>query len=540
MNVFGSRAITVGRSIRGALPPSLFGYLRRCVTIDTRSLAAFRIVAALLIIVDVLLRSRNFHFYYTDDGIVTQEVAMRYLPEDAVSVFFLTNDTTLIAGLFALHALFAVVLLVGYKTRLATALSFLFVISLDHHNPFVLSYADTLFRMLLFWALFLPLGERWSIDAHQRNRSPRTAVASLPAAAIMLQMVYMYAVNAMHKFPSPLWQSGEAAIVVMGIDEMTFLLGDVMRTFPTLLQIGGRTWFYALLAAPLLILLYGRARYPHLLVLVVGHLSFALTVRIGAFAYVAVTGLLVFLQPRFWEDATAASARLRLPARPLHANKTCSGRWLAERLPGRLVDFTARDLLVRRTLTLLVGVAMIGLFVYPAFSLAAEGPSLEENPLPGENPLEEAAANWRIDQASWSIFAGPGPRRVDRYYVFPAETDDGEVIDVYNERLMTYDRPGRRLQRQHGTYRERFFMNNVRAGGQYSPLSARYVRHICETWPGTHGTELAHVNMYAVTEHITIDTIDDPAARDRSIDRIARHGCGDRGWKDIAPPEDGS
>lgn len=135
-------------------------YARRCVTIDPSSLAAFRAAAALLILADVALRSRNFHFYYTDDGVVPEALARAYVGEGAVSVFFLTSDPGVIAELFALHALFAVLLLVGYKTRLATASSFLFVISLDHHNPLVLSYADTLFRMLLFWALFLPLGER--------------------------------------------------------------------------------------------------------------------------------------------------------------------------------------------------------------------------------------------------------------------------------------------------------------------------------------------------------------------------------------------
>ena len=441
---------------------------------DARSLAAFRIVVALLIIADVALRSRNFHFYYTDTGVVTQELAELYTRDGAISVFYFTSDPTLIAGLFVLHVLIAVVLLVGYKTRIAMALSFLFVVSIDHHNPLVLSYADTLFRMLLFWALFLPLGERWSIDALQRDRPPRESVASLATAAIMIQMITMYFVNANNKYPSDLWHSGEAAIIVMGIDEMTFLLGDFMRNLPLFLQIGGRTWFYIMLASPLLLLLYGRARYPLLLLFVGGHASFAITVRIGAFPYVALLGLITFLQPRFWADLRSLLTRMRVDQRlaALRTDVTQAGGFLARKLPGRLIDFPYRDQHARDVLTVLVVIFMIGLFVLPAFAMAAEGPYLEENPLPDENPIEDATEALSVTQPPWGIFAGPGPRSVDRYYVFPAETADGDVFDIYNERPMTYDRPGQELQHQHDAYRKRFYMNSIRRAGPHGQAPA--------------------------------------------------------------------
>ena len=522
-------------TVRRRLPASVPEYVRLCFTVDSRSLALFRIAVASLIVADVALRSRNFHFYYTDDGVVPQEFAESYLRDGAVSIFFHTNDPTVIAALFGLGALVALALLVGYKTRAATVLSFLFVISLDHHNPLVLSYADVLFRMLLFWAIFLPLGERWSIDAIQRERPSRPSVTSWATAAIAIQMVFMYFVNAMNKFPSPLWHSGEAAIIVMGIDEMTFLLGNFTREFPTLLQIGGFVWFHIMLVSPLLILLYGRARYPLLLLFVGGHASFAITVRIGAFPYVAIAGLLVFLQPRVWADGSMLVDRLGVgrEARRGRAAFETVGHRLGDLLPGPLFDPPERDDVVAGVLSILVIVAMIGLFVLPGLALAAEGPYVEESPLPEENPVEEFTAKFGVAQPTWGIFAGPGPRNVDRYYVFPARTADGEEIDVYNDRPLSYDRPGQQLQHQHSTYRERFYMNSIRRAGSTGLAAELYADHLCTSWADERGVELTHVNMYVVQERITIDTIDDPDERERTIDQLSRHSCGDDGPIDI-------
>ena len=196
----------------------------RAIRIDTRSLAVFRIACGLLVIADVLLRSRNFTFFYTESGVVPQSVAMALSAENAFSVYHVTTDPTLIAALFVVTALVALQLVVGYRTWLVTVLTFLLVVSLDHHNPLVLSYADVLFRLLLFWAIFLPLGERWSIDALRTDSSPRTGVASIASGAILAQIVYMYVANGYHKTESALWTGGEATPLIMGLDNTTFLL----------------------------------------------------------------------------------------------------------------------------------------------------------------------------------------------------------------------------------------------------------------------------------------------------------------------------
>ena len=356
----------------------------------------------------------------------------------------------------------------------------------------------------------------------------------------MAQMVFMYLTNALYKYPSSLWHSGEAAIIALGADEITILFGKTAIAFPTFLQVGGRLWFFLLVCSPLLILLVGRARYPAIALLAAGHLSFALTVRIGAFPFVALLGLLVFVQPRWWADARSVvqqfAGKSRLPVGITHATRY--GTRLATVLPGEILPFRGRDQVVRRILSVIVVVAMMGFLVHPGVVLIAEESGVGDPEMIPANPADNVAANWGIAQPTWDIFANPGPREYDRYFVFPAKTTDGDIFDIYNERKMTYERPGEALEGQYDTYRERFFMNTVRGMGDDTLISESVSQHLCDTWEDAHGIEIQYINMYEVREDITVETADDPANRTRSASRFAMTECGTRGGEVFALPED--
>ncbi|AGB39718.1 HTTM domain-containing protein [Natronococcus occultus] len=522
---------------------ALAGRLRRAVAnrvrIDTRTLAAFRVLAGLLIIADLLLRSRNFSFYYTNDGAVPQSLAQAMSSEGAISIYHYTTDPTVIAGLFVLQGLIAVQLIVGYKTRIATILSFLLVVSLDHHNPLVLSYADTLFRLLLFWAIFLPLGERWSIDAVHADREPRKGIASVASALILAQMVVMYIVNGYHKAHDELWTSGEATPLIMGLHDTTFFLAPYLREFQTLLQIGGLTWFYMLLFSWLLFVLRGRLRMALVGMFVASHASFIVTVRIGAFPYVAIAGVMLFLQAQFWDDLKAVARYLGVDLDAIDARR--------ERLAGlarRVPDVRLRGERQRRARELgynaAIGVVVLSIVLFVALSMLPIGGVADEETVV-EEQIEDRAQQLSIDQPDWSVFA-PTPRTTDSYYVFPAQTADGEVVDVYNgQSSVSYDRPyeGSQIQEQYGSYRERFYMNSVRRGGMQGTNDAddSLAEYICTSWEEEQGTELTHVNMYRVSEDVTMDTVSDPDDRDRSVDLVSAHGCGDNEPAEIQPPD---
>ncbi|MCL9816816.1 HTTM domain-containing protein [Natronocalculus amylovorans] len=510
--------------------------VRDTIRIDTRSLAIFRILLGLLVVADILLRSRNFWYFYSGEGVVPQSLALDAGRENAFSFYFFVDDPTLIAGLFVLQVLFAIQLIFGYKTRIATIISFLFVVSLDHHNPFVTSYADILFRLLFFWAIFLPLGERWSIDAVHRDRSPRSSFAGIAALFAMGQMVWMYLVNWFHKSQDSLWTSGEATPLIMGLDDMTFLLAGTVREFPTLLEYGGLLWYYMLLVSPLLILLVGRTRYPLILLFFGGHAMFALTVRIGAFAYVAFAGLVLFLQPQFWSDTAALSRRVGMRTEPFETVRDRCIQ-LAERVPKRQPQHPSLPALKQYTYSAALGIVIGSIVIYTVFTVVPMGVVGEQ--VSPEDRIEENARALSIDQPEWSVFA-PTPRTTDRYYVFAAETADGALIDVYNDgRELTSERPYDELQNQYGTYRERFYMNSIRRSGMQDrdDSAAVLAAYTCELWAEEHDTELTQLTMYTITESITRETISDPANRESRSWVMFEYSCTDEPPERIALPD---
>lgn len=514
-------------------------YLIQCVTIDSRTLAVFRIAVGLLIIGDVLARAGTFAFFYTEDGVVPQELAEARTVDGAVSLFFYTQDSTVIALLFLIHALVAIQLMIGYKTTFAMIVSFIFVISLDHHNPLVLSHADTLFRLLCFWAIFIPLGERWSVDALQRDRKPRLAVASLGTLAILLQMVYMYTLNGIHKMNGPLWNSREATPLIFGLDDMTYFLAGPMRQFPVMLEILGTMWYFLLMISILLLFLQGRSRYALVLLIFGAHLSFTITVRIGAFGWVGMAGVLLFLPAIFWEDLKSITMRLNLWERtaiPVRNGFAAFGDRAARSLPKlqpRLgVPATVRDGAFDIGMTFLI----MSMFVFPTLQFLDDQDVMDWDRSAVEDRIDTEFRKIGVRQSEWTVFA-PNPRITDRYYVFPALTADGELLDVYNDRPFTFERPYDELQNIYGNYRERFYMNSVRRAGDRGGPPDYLIDWICRDY-ADRGIELAQINTYAINETVTRETIDDHQNRARSTELLAIHACAGHSPGQIELPED--
>ena len=83
-----------------------------------------------------------------------------------------------IAFLFAIHLCAGLALMVGWHTRLATAVCWVLTVSLHNRNPLVLHSGDVIIRRCSS-GHFLPLGARWSIDARQPllrpGRPPRSS-----------------------------------------------------------------------------------------------------------------------------------------------------------------------------------------------------------------------------------------------------------------------------------------------------------------------------------------------------------------------------
>jgi len=484
-------------------------------------------VIGALMIADILLRSPNFHFFYTDLGAVPLDLAINVAPEGAFSIYFLSGNWHLTAVLFLLQIIFGVFLIIGWRTRFTAVFSFLLVVSLCHRNVLVTSYADVLFRHLLFFAMFLPLGERWSIDATRRKHPPSAQVAGLASFLILLQMVLMYLVNGYHKHHSSLWKSGEALPVILAHDSITFASGDFLGQFTTLLTVGGLFWLYLLTVSFLLLLLTGRSRTALVAAFIAIHLLLAVTVRIGEFSYVAIAGLLLFIPPVLWRDVEHVCSKSRFPlATWKYRLVTVAHRTntIFPRVPRPSLFAVRPGPRQVASVVVLIILAVAGADMV-VVNLQTVG-YLGEDSVPMQHTVEDSKETFGIDQPDWSIFA-PNTSVTDEWIIVAVETTTGERTDLLNNRPLSFERPDR-LSAQWHTYRERFYWEEL----EHRIVGDHYRNYLCQSGSQrSNGDPVAYITVYEVTEVIDPnypETYSHPSLRSKDIDVLYVGACNER------------
>jgi hypothetical protein len=387
--------------------------LARRFGIDTRGLAAYRIAIATLVLVDLFAyRLPDLGAFYTDDGVLPRSLLAETFPVAAsISLHAVTGAW---AGQFALLSLTAAAsaaLLVGYRTRWAAILTWLGLASMQARNPHVINAGDTLVLATLFFGLFLPLGRRWSLDALHRSEegsAQADVVASPASVGLLLQIVVVYATNAVFKTRSSGWTQGTAVRRIFALDDFTVRLGDGLAQVPELLVAANWVWFAALIASPLLVLLTGWPRAAYAGLLAALHLGMLATLMLGVFPLVSIAALLGVVPPVAWARRAATATPLRrritasIPSRP----RSPRSPWL----PAGVRE-TGRDL-VQSALAVLVVAGL--LWHAMALGFVAKPAALDQA--------------GRAAEHEWRMFA---PASTTYGYVeAPAELGSGETVDA--------------------------------------------------------------------------------------------------------------
>jgi predicted DCC family thiol-disulfide oxidoreductase YuxK len=289
---------------------------------DLRSMAALRIGCALIVILDLIQRSADLVAHYTDQGIAPRMLVIDHTNRWSVSLHQMSGIWQWQAVLFMLAALAALALLVGYRTRLASILTWGLCVSLITRNPYVGYSADVLLRLMLFWGMFLPWGAVYSVDSAWRdNPPPSRQFLSLGTIAFVIQIVSVYLFSVMLKSGKEWWSEGSAIYYALSIDYLATPIGKVVREAPyfTLRILTWSVLFLELIAPLALLLPVRRAsvRLGAVLGIVALHLSISSVLFVGIFPLLGITGMLFFLPGQFWDflerkfvKASAASIKI--------------------------------------------------------------------------------------------------------------------------------------------------------------------------------------------------------------------------------------
>ncbi len=498
---------------------------------DLRSLATLRIVLALLVLSDLTNRATDLSAHYTDAGITPRTVLVeQVLSPWAFSLALMNGGAMFQALLFAVAALAAFGMLVGYRTRLMTFIVWVLLLSIQLRNPLVNGSEGPMLRMLLFWGMLLPLGAYWSVDRTQSALArPSPRFLSLATFGLLMQIAFVYWFTAALK-SGPEWRTDYTALYyALSLDQLATPIGHLLLDFPSLLQVLTFGTFLLEVLGPLLLFcpfFTGPVRTGAALAFMGLHFGIWLTMDIGIFPWISAFCMVCFFPTWFWDKSSMLHSLL-LRRFELARRLQLAAAWFGN----AIVAFS------KAVLSFLINARQL-LFADPALpgapladhtagavpSLAA-GAQHDEAPSEVPEPAElrsSLATNllaffficyilcWNLTAVTsftlpertvplgpflgldqyWGMFA-PSPSKEDGWYVIPGELRDSRKVDLmpvtrddYGMHRISFEKP----QDIPATYKNehwRKYLENI-YNQTHAGQRLYFGQYICRQWNAHH------------------------------------------------------
>lgn len=424
-------------------------------TIDLRSLALVRIGAGALLFLDIISRLPDVRVFYGDGGVFPSALLHTlWTGEWAWSLHLIAGGPSyLVYALFILQGIAALSLLVGYRTRLATILSWLLLVSLHNANPFILQGGDFWLRATLFVGMFLPWSAAFSFDA--RTKTPESfRLFSGWSVAYLLQVGLFYFFAALYKSGAEWVSEGSAVYYALSIDQYATPLAHFLLRFPEFLT--GMTFTIVIVQHVMLFLLFSPFFTKYLrtlgvVTIIFWHVALEAGLHLGIFSWISIVAALGLLPSWAW-DSVLPRMRIRVPR---GSNRVTT----------------------QHVLMSLVGVAyLLYIFVWqmsPFVGLQRYLPAVWEVP----------AKVLRIDQR-WNLFA-PYPFKTDGWYVIPGTLVSGERVDLFQKGApVSFEKP-ESVYRHYPSMRWRKYTYETRLQAN-AWLRAYHAAYLCRSWNVTH------------------------------------------------------
>jgi predicted DCC family thiol-disulfide oxidoreductase YuxK len=291
---------------------------------DLRWLGLFRILLGLLLSVQLLNCWGVARDFYTNDGILPNHFSLfRPLGRGVVSLYHAFSTLPEVNVAFALTLAVFLTFTLGYRTRLFHLLSFICITSLDARNLIVENGGTVVINLLTFWALFLPLGRRLSLDAliaslrcrverdsgdlNRRHHTPEDSQRfySLVVFALLFQWSAIYFFNAVHKTGEG-WRNGSAIHWFLYQNRIVTWLGIYAREHAPFWLLRAFTYTTVIVEGMLsfiLLLPFQQVRLRRIAcLLALGlHGGIAASARLGPFSYVMMIFFVLVLSPVDWQ-----------------------------------------------------------------------------------------------------------------------------------------------------------------------------------------------------------------------------------------------
>ena len=273
----------------------LFANVRSAAQLDRESIAAFRIAAGCVLVADALLRSRDFWLFFSREGIFPLDTLQKYLEPGCWSLNFLNQALWWQGAMLAAEAVAGLSLMAGYLSSISCFVAWVVWTSILRRTEPAANAGDYWMACLLYWGMFLPLGDMFSIDSLLKKKT-KHATISIASAAFLAQVLAVYLYAGISKLQGD-WLNGSAVGYVLSVHDHGTWVGEFLTTskiatsFLTtstlLLEIGG----------PFLFLFCGNRSARRLIafLFIFFHIGIWITLSVGLFSPIGITAWLALM-----------------------------------------------------------------------------------------------------------------------------------------------------------------------------------------------------------------------------------------------------
>jgi hypothetical protein len=265
-------------------------------------ISLFRIFYGSAVVATLLLLRQDWLAWYGAHAWVSLSTMFKVEPGIRLNLFtVIPQDDFWINVVFWAFLGSAVLLTLGFLTRLNSVIVFLCLTSIQQRNLYITHSGDTFLRVAGFFLIFAPAGAAFSLDRRIRiwrgKEGPEIQPRS-PWAQRMIQfelaLVYLFA--CWWKSMGTPWVDGTALYYVIHLDELRRLPIPVWVQHPVVLKVG--TWLALALEFSLGVLIWFKElRYPLLALGLLFHLCIEYSLNIPMFQWDILSAYVLFIDP---------------------------------------------------------------------------------------------------------------------------------------------------------------------------------------------------------------------------------------------------
>jgi hypothetical protein len=275
--------------------------------LDLRSLALARVCLGIVTFFDLGRRLWDLQDFFTDEGILPRSLLIdQYETTWRMTLLNLNGSFSFALILLIIGMIASLTYTLGWRTRISNLIVWLTIISFQARFPEgATSGGDMLLRIFLFWAFFLPMNARYSVDhAISEKTDSENEHLSVFTCMWIVQVFLLYFFTFLYKWTPVYHTTFEAVWYMLQLDVFTTPVGKWMGQYYQLTRVFSFLSYALEIIGPLMLLMpFKRDIFRGAAVFAFWcfHLGIALTLHLGNFVPICLI-IWVGLIPNSWWD----------------------------------------------------------------------------------------------------------------------------------------------------------------------------------------------------------------------------------------------